>query len=95
MSLPEQSRRSRAWRELRPYVALVPVLVAYGILRVVFAHVVGSQGFVTPSGSPGKGLVTFALVMLVTRIAVLVIVPLVITYRIVRRLFERGSTQGG
>jgi len=82
------------WRELKPYASLVPGLVAYGILRVVFAHVVGSQGFVTPSGSPGKGLVAFALVMLVTRIAVLVIVPLVITYRIVRRLFEFGRGRG-
>jgi len=83
----------RPWivRELRPYLSLAPGLVAYGILRIVFAHVVGNQGFVTPSGSPDKGLVVFALVMLVTRTAVLVIVPLIVTYRIVRRLFELGQ----
>jgi hypothetical protein len=68
-------------------------LVAYGILRVVFAHVVGAGGFATP-GSLDKGLAAFALVMLVMRITVLVGVPLVVTYRIVQRLFRIGRGDG-
>ena len=82
-------RRSRIWREARPFVMVALGVAAYGLLRVVFVHVVGSQGFVTPSGSPGMGLVAFAVVMLVMRITVLVAVPLIITYRVVQRLLGR------
>jgi len=85
------SRRARIWRELKPFASLVPGLVAYGILRVVFSHVVGSGGFATPEGVPSTGLAVFALVMLVMRLAVLVLVPLIVTYRIVRRLFALGD----
>ena len=83
------SRHARIWRELKPFASLAPGLVAYGILRVVFSHVVGSSGFATPEGALNTGLAAFALVMLVMRITVLVLVPLIVTYRIVRRLFAR------
>jgi hypothetical protein len=95
MRLGRVRQRWRTWRASRlgaalgPYLALVPGLVAYGVLRVVFAHVVGSQGFVTPSGSPNKALAAFALVMLVMRITVIVGVPLVVTYRLVVQLSAR------
>jgi len=78
-------------RELRPYAALAAGLLAYGILRVVFAHVAGSEGFATPAGLLDKRLAVFTLVMLVMRITVIVLVPLIVTYRIVRRLFELGE----
>jgi hypothetical protein len=51
-------------RELRPHLSIVYALVAYGILRVVFAHVVGTGGFATPS-SLDKGPAAFAPMMLV------------------------------
>jgi hypothetical protein len=88
-------RRSVIWRELQPYASLVIGLVAYGILRVVFAHVMGSNGLVTPSGAPSKALAVFGLVMLVMRLTVLVVVPLVVTYRLVCRLFALGQRRGG
>ena len=100
---PRWPRARRVWRatwawitrELRPHLSIAYALVAYGILRVVFTHVVGTGGFATP-GSLDKGLAVFALVMLVMRITILVGVPLVVTYRIVHRLFRigRGAPDG-
>lgn len=81
-------------RELRPYRSIVSALVVYGVVRLVFAHVVGSGGFATP-GSLDKGLAAFALVVLVMRITILVGVPLVVTYRIVHRLFALGRDGDG
>jgi hypothetical protein len=90
-----QRRRSRIWREVRPFVAPMVALAAYAILRELFARVLGSQGFVTPSGSPGSALVAFALFVLVMRITVLVAVPLIVTYRVVRRLLAPASRDRG
>jgi hypothetical protein len=87
-------RRSRAWRELRPYAGLALGLAGYAILRVVFAHVAGSRGVVTPSGSASQGLVALAVVMLAARLAVLFLVPLLLVYRLVRRLAPRGGSGG-
>lgn len=86
-----EARRTRIWRELKAFMLPASGLLAYGILRVVFSHVVGSGGFATPEGVPDKGLAVFVLVMLVMRLAVLVLVPLIVTYRLVRRLFARGQ----
>lgn len=89
-------RALRAWmsRELGPYRSIVSALVVYGVLRIVFAHVVGSGGFATP-GSLDRGLAAFALVMLVMRITILVGVPLVVTYRLVHRLFALARRRDG
>jgi hypothetical protein len=80
-------------RELRPFWVLAAGLVVYGILRLVFAGVVGGGGLVTPSGSVDGGLALLGLVMLVMRFAVLAIVPLVVTYRVVWRLFALGRAR--
>jgi hypothetical protein len=63
----------------------VPGLAAYGVLRVVFEHVVGTGGFATP-GSLDQGLAAFAFVMVVLRLTVLVGVPMLVTYRLACRL---------
>jgi hypothetical protein len=98
IAAPRWPRAGRAWawiaRELRPHLSIVYALVAYSVLRVVFVHVVGTGGFATP-GSLDKGLAAFALVILVMRITVLVGVPLVVTYRIVQRLFRIGRGDPG
>jgi hypothetical protein len=86
MSASSSWRRSRAWRELKPFLSLVLPLVAYAVLRIVFARVVGTSGFLNPSGSISKGLAVFGFVVLVVRITVLVGVPLILTYRLVQRL---------
>jgi hypothetical protein len=88
-------RRSRIWREVKPFVAPMLPVVVYAILREVFAHVAGSQGLVTPSGSPGTGLVVLAVILLVMRITMLVVVPLIVTYRVVRRLVALVSGGDG
>jgi hypothetical protein len=75
-----------ARRELMPFRSLAAALIAYAILRVVYAHVVGIQGFTTDDGSLDRGLAAFALVMLVLRITILVAVPLIVTYRVIERL---------
>jgi hypothetical protein len=87
-------RRSRIWREVKPFVAPMLLVAVYAIVREVFAQVAGSQGFVTPSGSPGTGLVAFAVILLVMRITMLVAVPLIVTYRVIRRLVALVSSGG-
>ena len=87
MSSSCQPSWSSIRRELKPFWMLVLGVFVYGILCIVFSRVVGSGGLVTPSSSIDNGLAVFTLVMLVMRITVLVVVPLVVTYRVVRRLF--------
>ena len=84
------ARRTRIWRELRPFLAPVLSVVGYGVLRAVFLHMIGSGGFATPEGVLDRGLAGFGLVVLVMRLAVLVLVPLIVTYRLVRRLLAPG-----
>lgn len=83
--------RPRGWRAMRPWLGLIAGLAAYAALRAVLVHAIGSQGLVTPSGAPGKAVAALALALLVMRVTVLVAVPLIATYRVVRWLLARAS----
>jgi hypothetical protein len=81
--------RARCWRELAASRTLISGLICYGVLRVIYAHIVGSHGLLTPSGGIDSGAAIFSIVMLVMRMAILVIVPFAVTYKLVRRLIGR------
>ena len=85
--------RSAVWRELKPYVWLVAVVIVYGILRLVFVGVAGPRGVLTPSGGVDNAVAVLALATFALRIIALVVVPMVVVYRLVWRVVELGRTR--
>lgn len=80
--------RARVWRELRPFVGPALVVLAYVLLRVMHAAVAGGQGVLTPSGSLDSGLAALALATFLLRILAVLVVPFVVVYRLVLRVFQ-------
>ena len=86
--------RTGVWREVRPFVGAAAVIAVYAILRVVHAAVAGSRGVLTPSGALDGTLVALGGALLVTRMAVLIVVPFVVVYRIAMRALARWTRSG-
>jgi hypothetical protein len=80
------SPRSRVWRESKPFVGLLVVIVIYAIVRVSSATLAGSQGVLTPSGAVDKKLAALVLATFILRVVVLFVVPFVAIYRLVMRI---------
>ena len=85
------SLRSRLWRECKPFVGLVVVIVVYAAVRVACAAVAGTRGVLSPSGGVDTTVAAFVLVTFVLRAVVLFVVPLIATYRLVMRVLRTRS----
>ena len=85
------SLRSRVWRECKPFVGLVIVIVVYAIVHASSAALAGSQGVLTASGVVDKELAALVLATFILRMVVLFVVPFVLIYRLVMRAFQRAS----
>ena len=68
------------------------VLVLYLVLRAVFDGLTERGGLLSPSGDVSLGVALLGLVVLALRIAVLFVVPAVVTYGLIVRL---ASPRGG
>ncbi|HEX7700928.1 MAG TPA: hypothetical protein VF403_09405 [Kofleriaceae bacterium] len=73
------------WRECKPFIGLVVVIVIYAIVRVASATLAGSQGVLTPSGAVDTRLAALVVATFVLRVVVLFVVPLIAIYRLVMR----------
>lgn len=82
MRFPSRSRLLAAWRLVRIPIILV---VLYLALRLVSAMLSERHGFGSPDGL-GLIYLTVSAVVVALRIALLVVVPAVITYRVVAYL---------
>jgi hypothetical protein len=85
--------RARAWRELKPFVGPAVLVALYALLRLVHTAVAGDSGIITPSGSVDRSLVILTYATFVFRLAVLVLVPFFVVYRLVMRV-QRGWSRG-
>ena len=81
--------RTRVWRELRPFVPLAAIVVAYAIVRAIYGAVAGSSGLLTPGGGVHGAAAGLALATLVLRFVALFVVPWVGVYRLVMRAARR------
>lgn len=79
MRLPDTSRLRAGWRLVRIPVILV---VLYLALHPVLTALSASHGFGSPDGL-GLGFLTVSAMLVTLRIVLLVVVPAVVTYRVV------------
>jgi len=86
-----ESPPSRVWRELRPFVGLVVVILIYAIVRAAAAMLAGSHGVLTPSGAVDKQLAALVVATFIMRLVVLFVVPFIVTYRLVMRTLRWRS----
>jgi hypothetical protein len=77
--------RPRLWRELRPFVGPVLVVLAYAALRSTHAGIAGDRGILTPSGSLDSSLAALAFATFLLRLLALVVVPFVVVHRLATR----------
>ncbi|TQM29875.1 hypothetical protein [Nocardia bhagyanarayanae] len=91
MRLPATSRLLAGWRLIRIPAILV---VLYFALHPVLAALSARHGFGSPDGV-GLGFLTVSAALVTLRIMLLVVVPAVLTYRVVAwaitRLMGRGT----
>ena len=80
---------TRAWRELRPFAWVAVVVAAYLIVRGIFIAVADGHGVLTPGGAVSGTLAALAVATFALRIAVLVVVPFVVAYKVVMRALRR------
>jgi uncharacterized membrane protein len=96
---PHPRTRTRIWRELRPFLAPAIAVVLYAILLLVHATVAGDRGVITPSGALDATLIAVTVATFAMRMVVLILVPFVVTYRLVLRALRvrtgRGPVAGG
>ncbi len=76
----------RVWRELRPFRWIIALAIVYGIAHVVLAQISAHRGILAPDGDVDRGYAAFAIAMLGFRIALVVLAPMVVTYRLAMRL---------
>jgi hypothetical protein len=76
----------RIWQALRPLHWLAALVIAYAIAHLVLGRISAHRGILTPDGDVDRGYAMFAIAVLGLRILVVVLVPIVVTYRIVMRL---------
>jgi hypothetical protein len=74
------------WRELKPFLFPIIVLMVYAIVRVVFTSMSGGRGVLEPNGSPDAALAVLAFATFVLRCAALVIVPAFVVYKLCMRV---------
>jgi hypothetical protein len=79
---------ARIWREVKPFVGLVVIVLVYAIVHAVFTHQATDRGLLTPSGGVDTSLVVLGLATLGLRVIVLVVVPIIAVYRLVSRLLR-------
>ena len=88
MTAGRAGRRSRWWRALWPLAVLALIVAGYAIARAAFLGAAGSEGLVTPSGSPDGGVIALGVALLVMRITAFAGVPGIAAYVVVRRLVD-------
>ena len=81
------------WREAKPFVGLVIVLVLYAIARAWFGAAAGPHGLLEPTGALAGGRAALALALYVLRFAALFVVPWIAVYRLVMRAFTAYSSR--
>lgn len=84
-------------RRLRPIRDVVICLAAYALLRTLALHLLGDAGVLTPKQSVEPWRLAAAFTLLVTRLTILIGVPLVLGYRLaahsIPRLAARFATR--
>ena len=82
---------TRVWREAKPFVGLVVVVVIYAIVRAVTAKLAGSHGVLTPTGGVDTTVAALLLATFILRVLVIFVVPPIATYRLVLRVLRRSD----
>lgn len=77
-------------RDARPLRAAALLVVAYLALERLFAHLVRTEGLLSPSGAPHMGALAVGAVYLLTRIVVRLGVPAIVAYVAVKSVAARG-----
>jgi hypothetical protein len=94
---PPAKPRVGIWRETRPLLAPLLVVVGYVLMEAVLAHVTTARGVLGPSLHVPT--LVLAIVVLVWRLVAIFVVPGWLVYRLldigVRRLLERSSRAPG
>ncbi|MEV0295948.1 hypothetical protein [Nocardia sp. NPDC050710] len=91
MRLPGTSRLLAGWRLIRmPVILLALYLALYPVLAALSAR----HGFGSPDGL-GLGYTTVSVVLVALRIVLLVVVPAVLTYRVVACVVTHILRRGG
>jgi hypothetical protein len=85
--------RSRAWRELKPFVGPALIVVVYAVMRVVESAVADGHGMLTPSGSMDGTRAVLGIATLAMRIFILVVVLFATVYRLVIRMLRAWTTR--
>jgi hypothetical protein len=80
--------RARIWREVRPFLGCFAVIAIYAIVRAVFVAAADGDGLLTPTAGVDVTLVVLALATFVLRIGVLVVVPWLVVYGVILRLYR-------